>query len=226
MPAAIPIAGAVAGSVVSGAMNKGGGGETQTASKEPWEPTRQPLIDSVKTGQELERYYQQNPFNPLQQQVYQNLFSDLDQFRGQIAPGMMQFANQMMASNYQRGPRQSQMEMMQSQPMQAQQRPQMMQQGTDGSYAPQGGLMAPQQAQRPQGGLLGAQGAFSAPTQGNYGLLDFAQLNPFTATNGIPKEPVKTPEQISEEERIRREQEARDRAAKAAWEDELRGAGA
>lgn len=203
-----------------------GGGESQTASKEPWEPTRQPLIDSVKTGQELERYYQQNPFNPLQQQGYQNLFSDLDQFRGQIAPGMMQFANQMMASNYQRGPRQSQMEMMQSQPMQAQQRPQMMQQGTDGSYAPQGGLMAPQQAQRPQGGLLGAQGAFSAPTQGNYGLLDFAQLNPFTATNGIPKEPVKTPEQISEEERIRREQEARDRAAKAAWEDELRGAGA
>lgn len=244
MPAALaPIAGAVVG----GLMSDGGGGQ-QTASKEPWAPAIKPLTNSLDTGQALERYYQQNPFNPMQRTGYQNLFSDLDQFRNQIAPGMMQFANDMMQSNYQRGPRNSQVEARQSQmPMQ---RSQMMQQGQDGVYATkpmqmqggQGGLMAAMgqmgqgigsqgmaggmsmsdamqepsmysQGSIPQG-LLAAiqQGPFQAPTQGNYGLLDWAQLNPFTATNGIPATPVaekpveKTPDQLAEEERRRRQQ--------------------
>lgn len=202
MPAAI--LGPIAGSVVGGLMGGDSGGEQQTNTKEPWEPARKPLINSLNTGQDLERYYQQNPFNQLQQQGYQNLYSDLDQYRNQVQPGLLNFANQMMTSNYQRGPRQSQMEAMQ-QPMQAQQRPQMMQQGADGSYSPQGllsalggsqaGIMNPNMSA--MGAAQGAQGAqgllspgvFQAPSSGSYGRVDFTQLNPFTATNGIPKAP-------------------------------------
>lgn len=206
MPSALaPIAGAVVGGLMGGDEQ-----QTQTASKEPWEPARKPLINSLNTGQDLERHYQQNPFNSLQQQGYQNLYSDLDQYRSQIQPGLMNFANQMMTSNYQRGPRQSQMEAMQSgqgQPVQGSTRPQMMQQGPDGSYSPQGllsavgssnaGAMNPNMsamgsAQGAQG-LLTPQGVFQAPSSGSYGLLDRSrfrdELNPFTATNGIPKAP-------------------------------------
>lgn len=182
MPAAI--LGPIAGSVVGGLMSDGGG-ESQTASKEPWEPARKPLINSINTGQDLERYYQQNPFNPLQQQGYQNLFADLDQFRGQMAPQLMQFANGMMNSNYQRGPRNSQMEMMPRQP-----------QGLMGQMAQN----KPMQMQ--QGGLMGLLGQnFGAPQAGAYGgggaggLLNFSQLNPFTSTvNGIPAKPAAPPE--------------------------------
>lgn len=237
------VAASVAGAAVGGMMGGGGGGESQTASKEPWEPARKPLTNSIGTLQDLERYYQQNPFNRLQQQGYQNTFSDLDQFRNQMQPGLMNFANNAMTSNYQRGPRNSQVEAMHGGGMQqGNTRPQMMSQGPDGSYAPQGGgglagaigqmgsgIRAPNgvmgllqggadassaynampqgQEQGTPGGLLGAaQGVFQAPSQGNYGLLDFAQLNPFTATNGIPKPPAeaapaaKTPEQDAQEE--------------------------
>lgn len=243
MPEAI--LGNVAGAVVGGLMSDGGGG-SQTASKEPWAPAIKPLTNSLDTGQALERYYQQNPFNPMQRTGYQNLFSDLDQFRNQIQPGLAQFANDMMQSNYQRGPRQSQMEAMQGQmPMQNTKQPMMMQQGQDGVYSTkpmqmqggQGGLMAAMgqagmspinpnqsmagamqggnmsyQGSMPQGLLANIpQGPFQASTPGNYGLLDFVQLNPFTATNGIPTTPVaekpadKTPEQLAEEERRRRQ---------------------
>jgi hypothetical protein len=100
--------GSIAGPVVGGLL--GGQSSRQTASKEPWKPAIKPLTDSLATGQRLENYYQQNPFNPLQQQAYQNIFGDLDMLRGQIAPEMFGFANQMMNSNYQRGPRNSQVE--------------------------------------------------------------------------------------------------------------------
>lgn len=224
------IIGPVAGAVVGGLMSDGGGGQ-QTASKEPWAPAIKPLTNSLDTGRGLERYYQQNPFNPMQRTGYQNLFSDLDQFRNQIQPGLAQFANDMMQSNYQRGPRQSQMEAMQGQ--MPTQRPQMMQQGQDGVYSTKpmqqggaGGLLSamgqagmspinPNQSMAgnlPQGLLASVQqGPFQAATPGNYGLLDFVQLNPFTATNGIPTTPVaekpadKTPEQLAEEERRRRQ---------------------
>lgn len=236
------IAGPLIGSVVGGLMGGGGGGESQTASKTPWEPTIKPLTNSINTGQDLERYYQQNPFNRLQQQGYQNLYSDIDQYRNQIAPGLMQFANNAMGYNYQRGPRNSQVEAMQGQmPMQNTKQPMMMQQGQDGVYSTkpmqmqggQGGLMAAMgqagmspinqnqsmagamqggnmsyQGQLPQGLLSSMNpGVFQAPSQGNYGLLDFTQLNPFTAANGIPKTPEK-PAGETDEERRRREQDA------------------
>jgi hypothetical protein len=151
MPAAI--LGPVAGAVVGGLMGGDEGGGSQTQSKEPWAPAIKPLTNTLNTGQDLERYYQQNPFNPMQRQGYQNLFSDLDMLRTQIAPGMMQFANQMMQSDYQRGPRNSQREAMGGGMGGVQtnmKQPMMMQQGGDGVYDTKPMQMG--------GGLMGAMG--------------------------------------------------------------------
>lgn len=189
----------VAGGLIGGLLGGGGGGESQTASKEPWEPARKPLINSINTGQDLERYYQQNPFNPLQQQGYQNLFADLDQFRSQLSPQLMQFANGMMQSDYQRGPRNSQVEAM-GRPMQQQ----MPQQYQTKPMQLQGGLLAAPQSTMPQSGLLGA---FQAPSAGNYGPLNFTELNPFTSANGIPPAPVEAakPKPTADEEELERQ---------------------
>jgi hypothetical protein len=51
-----------------------------------------------------------------------------------------------------------------------------------------------------------------APNSMSYGLLNWRELNPFTATNGIPKAPpvdpnAKTPEQIAMEEAAQRERD-------------------
>lgn len=152
-------------------LGGGGGGDSQTASKTPWDPAIKPLTNSLNTGQDLERYYQKNPFNAQQRQGYQNLFSDLDMFRNQMAPGMMQFANQMMQSDYKRGPRNSQMEAMQGGGgygggmggyggMQTNMKqPMMMQQGGDGVYDTK-------PMQRQAAGLMGAMGQMAGSQQG------------------------------------------------------------
>ncbi|GKS86473.1 hypothetical protein AVMA1855_19995 [Acidovorax sp. SUPP1855] len=98
--AAAPIAGAVVG----GLMSDDGGGQQQTNTKEPWAPAAPLLRNSLTTGDKLQNYYQQNPFNQQQQVGYQNLYSDLDSFRDQTAPGLMNFANRLMSTNYQRAP--------------------------------------------------------------------------------------------------------------------------
>ena len=102
MPAAIlgPVLGSVAGGLVGRSGSKGG----QTQSKEPWEAARPWLEDNIRTGQDLQRFYQQNPFNRQQQDAYNNIFADQSNFRGNIAPGMMDFANRLMGTNYQRAP--------------------------------------------------------------------------------------------------------------------------
>lgn len=73
-----------------------------STSRDPWAPAQPWLINNITQGQKLQNYYQQNPFNAQQQTGYNNLFGDIDQFRNQVAPGMMGFANGMMGSNYQR----------------------------------------------------------------------------------------------------------------------------
>lgn len=269
MPAAI--LGPVAGAVVGGMMSDGGGGGQQTATKDPWWPAQKPLQNSLNTGQGLEAYYQQNPFNPMQRVAYQNLFGDLDNFRNVMAPQAMAFNNRMMNTNYQRKPA-----------------------GTElgGAFNPiNAAQFLPPEQRRPQGGLgmpgrggltdvlnglggmpgLGGMGAASAqlgggeivntkpmqidpsqyysglpqtdgggevvntkplavaspgllsgggygmsvvaPNSQSYGLLNWQELNPFTATNGIPKTPPVDPttvEQLIQEELDRRERE-RDR---------------
>lgn len=88
MPAAIPIAGAVAGSVVSGAMNKSGSGGSQSTDKSPWEPVQPFLKDLTKDGQSLYANYQQNPFSDAQKTAYQNQFTMNDMFNNELMPAL------------------------------------------------------------------------------------------------------------------------------------------
>lgn len=68
------VGGAVAGSLVSGAMSKGGGGgASQTASKEPWAEAAPWLKSLLSQGQDLSSYYTNNPFNAAQTQAYGNM---------------------------------------------------------------------------------------------------------------------------------------------------------
>lgn len=170
------IAGPVAGAVVGGLMSDGGGGSQQTASKEPWAPAAPWIKDNIKTGQALQGYYQQNPFNSLQQTAYQNYFADQDNYRQAIAPQMNVLAQRLMGSNYSR----------------------------------QGGAQAMPQGAAQAGGLLSPAMLATAPNTRAYGLLDWVQNNPFTATNGIPATPVaekptdKFPEDLAREEWERR----------------------
>jgi hypothetical protein len=186
MPEAI--LGPIAGSVVGGLMSDG---EEQTATKEPWAAAAPWLRENIAQGQNLQAYYQQNPFNQPQQTAYQNTFTDIDNFRGNMAPGLMDFANRLMGQNYRRdgaqqGPR----------PMQAQTKPMQMQ----GS----------------SGGLLQQPGAFSAPRGQSYGLLDFQALNPY---NGALKPAeIKQPDQQTIEQAVQAEIE-RQRAAAAQQSD-------
>lgn len=94
------VAGPVAGAVVGGLMSDG---EEQTATKEPWAAAAPWLRENIAQGQNLQAYYQQNPWNNLQQNAYQNTFSDIDNFRNSMAPGLMDFANRLMGQNYSRG---------------------------------------------------------------------------------------------------------------------------
>lgn len=171
----------------AGLLNSLFGGDDepqQTATKTPWEPAIKPLTNSLNTGQDLERYYQKNPFNAQQRQGYQNLFSDLDMFRNQIAPSMLGFANQMMQSDYRRGPRNSQMEAMQGMGggygsgmgggMQTNlKQPMMMNQGGDGVYDTKPMQMSGGQAG--QGGLLGALGQLAGGQQGSGDMMSMLQ---------------------------------------------------
>lgn len=227
MPAAI--LGPVAGAVVGGVMSDGGGGQ-QTASKDPWGPAQKPLQNSLTTGQALENYYQQNPFNPLQQAGYQNLFADLDNFRNVMAPQAMAFNNRMMNTNYQRKPAGTELggaftPINASQFLPPEQRqPQGGMQGL-GSMGSAASMLAGQGGgemgynkpmQVTNAGLLSGGEPFGmsvlAPNSMSYGLLNWRELNPFTATNGIPKAPpvdpnAKTPEQIAMEEAAQRERD-------------------
>lgn len=166
-----------------GGMFGGGDGGSQQVSKDPWGPTQKPLTDMVNDGTNLYHYYQQNPFNAIQQTAYQNLFGDLDAFRGQNA-GLMDFANELMQSNYSRN---------------------------GGQQRPQGLLGSANRGQAQssmQGGLLG--GPFYLPQGKAFGTVDVTTMNPYT--NGGIK-PPETPKETDEEKerRLKAEEEQRRR---------------
>ena len=175
MPEAI--IGPIVGSVVGGLMS-GDSQQSQTASKEPWSAAAPWLRENLRTGQGLQNYYQQNPFNPQQQTAYQNIFGDLDAFRNQMAPGLMGFANRLMGGSYQRGGSTA---------------------GANGGgllaggAQPTGGMMGAGSSDMNQAlqQLLGAQqgqqgqqtlnsGLFQVPQGQSYGKIDWAAQNPFT----------------------------------------------
>lgn len=94
----VAVGGAVAGAAATSLMNKGGGGgnggATTTESKTPWEPAQPWIMSNLQTGQNLQGYYQQNPFNALQQGSYANLLGNND-YINQMVPGMLgQFSQQ------------------------------------------------------------------------------------------------------------------------------------
>lgn len=94
----------VLGGLLGGSSASSGGGSTQTATKEPWAEAAPWLKNQIAQGQQLQNYYQKTPFNSQQQTAYGNTFADLDNFRSQTAPGLMQFANNAMTGSYQRQP--------------------------------------------------------------------------------------------------------------------------
>lgn len=102
MPTAV--LGPVAGAVVGGLLSKKGSGNQQTGSTEktPWAPAQPYLQQNLADTDTLRKYYQQNPFNDTQKHGYQGLLGNIDNFNSNVAPGLLQFANNGMASNYQR----------------------------------------------------------------------------------------------------------------------------
>lgn len=93
---AASLLGAVAGPVVGGLLggsSSGGGQQAQTVSKEPWAEAAPWLKQNIQTGQGLQNYYQQNPFNQQQQNAYRNLASGTD-YVNRMTPGMLQQMSQ------------------------------------------------------------------------------------------------------------------------------------
>lgn len=202
------VAGPIAGSVVGGLMSDGG--EQQSTSKEPWSAAAPWLRENLRTGQGLQGYYQQNPFNPQQQASYQNTFGDIDAFRNQMAPGLMGFANKLMGSSYQRGGSTA---------------------GANGAVGGggMGGLLSSGQAAQgggdikallaqliadqggtSQGGMPMQQGIFRVPQGQSYGQIDWNAQNPFRNgaidATSTPTADSQTVEQAVQAELDRRQQ--------------------
>jgi len=174
------IGSAVVGGVLSRSQKSGGG--TTTENKQPWAPAQPYILDSLKSGQQLRDYYRQNPFNPQQKTSYQNMFGDIDNFRQNTAPGLMDFANNAMGSNYQR-----------------------QRGGAVGGGAGYGGLLQPGGQQG-----LSQNRPFSANPGQQYGQIDFNAQNPFR--NGgitepvVPTAPAVDPQRAAYEEYLRQQQ--------------------
>jgi len=147
----------IGASLLGGLFGSKNKAPTQTDKKEPWAPAQPYLLDNLETNKQLQSHYQQNPFNAQQKQGYQNLFTDADNFRGNVAPGLMDFSNRMMNSNYQR---------------KTAERP--------GGVAGYGLLNQPAQAQ--QGQQSGLLAPFSVAQTTPHGQIDWNASNPFFKT--------------------------------------------
>lgn len=157
----IGVAGLVSlGGAAIGAMGGGKDGQqrTTTESRDPWAKAQPYMLENMEDAKKLQNFYRQNPFNQQQKASYQNTFGDIDNYRQNIAPGLMGFANNAMTGSYQR-PR-------------------------GGAPGSRGGYGGPVQA----GGLLqGSQpGPFNAPQGQSHGLIDFNAQNPYTG-GAIPQ---------------------------------------
>ena len=124
--------------------------QSTTASKEPWSAAAPWMKSNLATGQELQKWYQSNPFNAQQMGAYQNLFNGVDNFNQSTMPALTDFANRGMNTAYQR--------------------PRIGAVGTGGGY---GGDVQP-------GGLLSTGGrSMTAPQTQSLGQIDWTKVNPF-----------------------------------------------
>ena len=157
----VSLGGAAIGAMGSKGGGGGGGGPTQTVNRDPWAPAQPYRLENLEDSKKLQDFYRKNPFNDQQKTSYQNTFGDIDNYRQNVAPGLMNFANNAMTGSYtrQRG-------------------------GAPGS---RGGYGGPVQS----GGLLhSAQpGPFNAPRGQSYGLVDFDAQNPHKAAPIQPEAP-------------------------------------
>jgi hypothetical protein len=82
----------------------GGGSDTQTttSTSDPWKAAQPYMLRNLQDTEQLGNALKKTPFNPQQIEQYSNLFGDIGNFRNNVAPGLMDFANKGMASNYQR----------------------------------------------------------------------------------------------------------------------------
>lgn len=154
-PAGAMIGGALGGAI-DGNQETNGGAGASSQTRDPWGPAQPYMLRNLQTNADLQKFYQQHPFNETQQAGYQNQNGLIDKFNGQAAPGLLGFANQMMGSHYQRA-----------------------RGGAPGSVGYS--RPTPQPAQQPQNGLLA--GPFSAPQYQPLGKIDFNAQNPFSDLN-------------------------------------------
>lgn len=99
------VLGAVAGPLIGGLLGgaSSGGSQpgpvaqqmgTETVKKDPWSAADPWLREQIKTGQQLQQYYQKNPFNQQQQNGYRQL-SNGNQYINDLAPSLLgQMSNQ------------------------------------------------------------------------------------------------------------------------------------
>ena len=152
------------------------------------------MRQQLEQGQNLQAYYQQNPWNNLQQTAYQNTFSDIDNFRSSMAPGLMDFANRLMGTNYRRGG------------ATMQNKPQAM--PRSGAQSGNGGMLSSLlSAAQPGQQSRGSSGPFSVSPGQSYGLLDFQALNPYN--NALKPAEIKQPDQQTIEQAIQAELDRR-----------------
>lgn len=150
--------------------------QTQTSTNAPWAPAQPFMLRNLQDTEKLGNYYKKNPFNKQQIESYSNLFGDNNNFRSNIAPGLMNFANQGMTGQYQRATG-----------------------GRPGEGAGYGGARQPGGR---SGGLLGASaGPFSVSNNAGQsgGLLDLnGAQNPFN-NGGITQNPETVTEEMINE---------------------------
>ena len=94
-----------AGSLLGGLFGAASSGDTKTGgtqSRDPWAPAQPYILKNLQNESDLQGYYQKTPFNAQQQQGYSNLFGDIGNFRDNVAPGLLDFANKGMTGGYQR----------------------------------------------------------------------------------------------------------------------------
>ena len=80
-----------AGSALLGALSSGdkAQGGTTTESRNPWGPAQPWMQQQIATGQNLQNYYQQNPFNQQQLNAYSNLRQGTD-YMNALTPSLLQ----------------------------------------------------------------------------------------------------------------------------------------
>ena len=83
------VAAPVIGGLIGGSSSGNSQGGTQTVNKDPWSAAQPWMRQNLTTGQNLQNYYQTNPFNAQQQSAYSNLGSGAD-YINRAVPGLLQ----------------------------------------------------------------------------------------------------------------------------------------